>query len=75
MFFWGFLRLTQYVRNLIPLGPPLQDACEVGTDADMADVVQEHPYNSASQMCQKRHRYKLTELKEEKIRDVIDCTY
>lgn len=51
----------------------LQDALEVGTDADMADIVQEHPHKTANQMFQPRHRYKLTELKENKIRDGIYC--
>lgn len=62
---WSF---TQYVRNLLPLWSALQDAFEVRTDADVADVVQEQPYDTADQMCQPRHRYELAELKDRKSR-------
>lgn len=55
---------TQYVRNLIPLRRPLQYALKVGTDVNMTDVIQEHPYNTANQMCKPGHRHKVTELKE-----------
>ena len=56
---------TQYVRNLIPLWAPLQDAVEDRTDADVADVVQEHLHHTARQMCQPGNRHKLAELIEE----------
>lgn len=43
---------TQYVRNLLPLGPGLQDPSQFGTDADVAHVVQERPHHAADQMRQ-----------------------
>lgn len=43
---------TQYVGDIIPLWPPLQNAFQVWTDVDLVDVVQKHPHDTANQMCQ-----------------------
>lgn len=60
---WSF---TQRVRDVLPLGQALQDAFEVWTDPDMADIVQERGHHTANQMFQPCHWDKLTELKERK---------